>query len=96
MKSSILVLGCIFAAATAVAQDQSATAGAATVTPVSKGQMVMSANGARVGVVYRVSADGSPQIIIDGKMVTIPAATLSSSNGKLVTNLSKNAVSELR
>jgi hypothetical protein len=86
MKSWILVLGCVFAA----------TLGAAPVTPVAKGQMLMSANGARLGVVYRVNADGSPQIIVDGKLITIPAATLSSTNGKLVTNLSKSAVSELR
>jgi hypothetical protein len=87
MKSWILILGCVVASATAGAQE-SATA--------AKGQMLISANGTRLGVVYRVNADGSPQIIIDGKMVTIPAATLSSSNGKLVTSLSKSAVSELR
>jgi hypothetical protein len=94
MKSWILALGFVFAAGASVAQDTSATTGSATA--VSKGQMLVSSNGARLGVVYRVNADGSPQIIIDGKMVTIPAATLSSSNGKLVTSLSRSAVSELR
>jgi hypothetical protein len=48
-----------------------------------------------LGVVYRVAADGSPQIMFDGKLVTIPASTLSSSNGKLITSLTKSAVSEL-
>ncbi|MGO9932619.1 MAG: hypothetical protein ACLPV8_12510 [Steroidobacteraceae bacterium] len=93
MKSLILVLG--LAAAAAVVQAQSAPTAAGTVGTVSKGQLVVTANGARLGVVYRVSPDGSPQIIIDGKLVTIPAATLSSSAGKLVTSLSKVEVSEL-
>ena len=90
MKALILVLGL----AAAVAQAQSAPAAAGTVS-VSKGQMLLAANGARLGVVYRVNADGSPQLIIDGKLVTIPASTLSSSDGKLTTSLTKSAVSEL-
>jgi hypothetical protein len=96
MKSLILVLACAFAAATvdaAVAEGQAATTPAAAT--VSKGQMVESANGARLGVVYRVAPDGSPQIMFDGKLVTIPASTLSSANGKLITSLSKSAVSVL-
>lgn len=54
--------------------------------------MLVSANGARLGTVNRVAADGSPQIIIDGKLVTVPAATLSTVNGKLTTSLSKSEV----
>jgi hypothetical protein len=92
MKSLILVLACVFAAGADAAVAQSA---AGSVGTVSKGQMVEAANGARLGVVYRVAADGSPQIMFDGKLVTIPASTLSSSNGKLITSLSKAAVSEL-
>jgi hypothetical protein len=88
MKSLILVLACVVAGAANAAVAQTATA-------VSKGQLVEAANGARLGVVYRVAADGSPQIMFDGKLVTIPASTVSSSNGKLVTSLSKAAVSEL-
>jgi len=93
MKSLILVLG--LAAAAAVAQAQSAPAAVGTVGTISKGQLLVSATGARLGVVYRVAADGSPQIMFDGKLITIPAATLSSSDGKLITSLSKSAVSEL-
>lgn len=92
MKSWIFVLACVFAASAAVAQ--SATAATGTVA-ASKGQTLMAANGARLGVVYRVNADGSPQIIIDGKIVTIPASTLSMPDGKLTTSLSKSAVSDL-
>ncbi len=54
--------------------------------------MLVSANGARLGTVNRLAADGSPQIIIDGKLVTVPLATLSTVNGKLTTSLSKSEV----
>jgi hypothetical protein len=90
MKALIMVLGL----AAAMAQAQAVPAAAGTVSAL-KGQMLVAANGARLGVVYRVAADGSPQIMFDGKLVTIPAATLSASDGKLVTSLSKSEVSVL-
>jgi hypothetical protein len=93
MRSLVFAMACALAAATAVAQDASSPAAATSV--AAKGQMVVAANGARLGTVYRVNADGSAQIIIDGKMVTIPAATLSAANGRLTTSLSKSEVSDL-
>ena len=62
--------------------------------PVSavKGSMLISANGSRLAQVYRIGPDGSAQIIIDGKLVTVPAATLSMSGGKLTTSLTKSEV----
>ena len=65
-----------------------------TAAPVSavKGSMLISANGSRLAQVYRVGADGSAQIIIDGKLVTVPAASLSISGGKLTTSLTKSEV----
>jgi hypothetical protein len=54
--------------------------------------MLISANGSRLAQVYRVGADGAAQIIIDGKMVTVPAASLSMSGGKLTTSLTKSEV----
>jgi hypothetical protein len=68
---------------------------AAAETPV-KGSMLLAANGARLAPVYRVGPDGSAQIILDGKMVTVPAATLSMTGGKLTTSLTKNEVLALR
>jgi hypothetical protein len=61
-----------------------------------RGTMVTAANGWRLGTVYRVGPDGSPQIIIDGRMVTIPASTLSVANGKVTTSLDKSQVLALR
>jgi hypothetical protein len=86
MKSWLVVLVCVFAAAAAGAQDQSSVFAA------SKGKMIVASNGARLGAVYRVSADGSPQIFIDGKLVTVPVATVSTANGRLTTSLSKSEV----
>jgi hypothetical protein len=57
-----------------------------------KGKMLVAANGARLGTIYRVGADGSAQIIIDGKMVAVPANTLSNVDGKLTTSLTKSEV----
>jgi hypothetical protein len=82
----IPVLACALISFSAVAAEQSAAALPA------KGQTLTSANGSRLGTVYRVSADGGAQMIIGGKMITVPASTLSSVDGKLTTSLSKNEV----
>ena len=82
----ISVVACALISFSAVAADQTAA-----VAP-SKGQMLLAANGSRLGAVYRVSADGGVQMIIGGKMVTVPASTLSSVDGKLTTSLSKSEV----
>jgi hypothetical protein len=71
----------------ALAQDQPATASVA-----SKGQMLVTANGARLAPVYRVGVDGSAQILIDSKTVTVPATTLTNVDGRLTTSLTKSEV----
>jgi hypothetical protein len=57
-----------------------------------KGKTLVTVDGARLGQVYRVGSDGAVQMIIGGKMITVPASTLSSVNGRLVTSLSKNEI----
>jgi hypothetical protein len=89
MKSAwIAAVACVLAAAGASAQDSSDNGAVL----ASKGQQLVAANGSRLGAVYRVGQDGSVQMIIDGKMVTVPAATLSSADGKLTTSLTKSEV----
>jgi hypothetical protein len=39
-----------------------------------------------------VDGDGSAEILIDGHVATIPAATLSMVNGRLVTSLKKTQI----
>ena len=60
-----------------------------------EGKMLVASNGARVGAVYRVTSDGAAQVIVDGKLVTIPASTLSVADGKLITSLTKAEIRKL-
>jgi hypothetical protein len=55
----------------------------------SVGKSIYGANGNRVASIYRVTQAGAVQVIIDGKLVTVPNSTLSEANGKLVTTLTK-------
>lgn len=57
---------------------------------VEKGQMLFDNGGARLGVIYKVTADGSAQIILDGRLITVPASTLSDAAGRVQTSLGKN------
>jgi hypothetical protein len=87
-KSWLVLVMCAFvlpAAAQAPGDGTSASV-------AEKGKMLVAANGARLGAIYRVGPDGAAQIIIDGKMVAVPANTLSSVDGKLTTSLTKSQV----
>lgn len=57
--------------------------------------MLHAADGGRLEAVNRVLSDGSVQIIIDNKIVTVPAKTLSSVNGELTTSLTRDKVLSL-
>ena len=90
MRTSWLVaLTCALATFTASAQNASS---AATAAVAEKGKMLVSSNGSRLGTVYRVGPDGSAEIIIDGKLVSVPASTLSNVDGKLTTSMSKSEI----
>ena len=60
-----------------------------------KGQMMLDADDRRLAPVQRVEDDGAAAIILDGKVITVPANTLSAQDGKLKTNLTKNQVLSL-
>lgn len=95
-KALIGMLMCAVFTLPAFAQSDSSPQADHAAVVATKGKMLVAANGARLGVVYRVIADGSVQIIIDGKLATIPASTLSMTKGELTTSLSKNDVIALR
>ena len=95
MKKSWFFVSMVAFASLAVAQEGAAPQGEAG-SDIAAGKMLLAANGARLGAVYRVTEDGSAQLIVDGKMVTIPAATLSVVDGKLTTSLSKSDIRKLR
>jgi len=56
---------------------------------ISEGKMVYGVNGQRLAPVYRVNSDGSVQLILEGRLVTLPATGLSEVNGKLTAPESK-------
>jgi len=60
-----------------------------------EGQMLITADGARVARVYHVNADGSVQVILDYRMVTVPVNTLSVKNGELTTSLTRKQVNSI-
>jgi hypothetical protein len=60
-----------------------------------EGQMLITADGARLARVYHVNADGSVQVILDYRMVTVPVNTLSVKNGELTTTLTRKQVNSL-
>lgn len=73
------------------AQAQSggqATEAAAESRPASEGEIISSADGQRLGRVYKTFADGGAAVIVRHKMVVIPGQTLSRTEGKLTTSLS--------
>ena len=53
------------------------------------GKPIFATDGKRIAVVYRVIADGSVQVIIEGKLFTIPVATITLNGGKQQTSLTK-------
>lgn len=79
LATALLVLG----------QPAAAQNGSATPVALSAGKQLYDSTGRKVGAIYRVTADGNPQVIINGKLVTIPASTLSDVNGRVTTSLNK-------
>ena len=70
-------------------QAVTATVNAAAPAQLNAGMMLYAANGYRLAPIYRVTSEGNPQIILNGKLVTIPATTVSDVGGKATTSLSK-------
>jgi hypothetical protein len=88
MKKFAIVLGAaLLSAGVAPAVAMADEAAASASVEVKRGDMLYTADGKRVGNVYRVSAAGDAELIYRGKMITVPAATLSKGEGKLTTSL---------
>lgn len=59
---------------------------------VEVGKPIYSADGAKLGAIYKVAKDGAPQVIVSGKLVTVPAASVSVSGDRFVTTLTKKDI----
>jgi hypothetical protein len=86
--SPISMLASINAASAA---DTAATATATAATPV-VGKMLYSADGKKLAAVYRLDASGAPQVLLEGKLVTIPASSLTEVDGRITTSLTKKDI----
>ena len=99
MKKSFRLLALVAAAALPVAANAQDPASipahsASTSAPLATtGKMLYAAGGRPVAAIYRVQPDGSPQIILDDKLVTVPASTIPVDGGKLTTSLTKAQLS---
>jgi hypothetical protein len=63
---------------------------------VTSGKALFSADGKRLGAVYKVASDGSLQVILDGKLVSVPGSTVSVADGKVTTSLTKKDLKSKR
>lgn len=82
----ILTLSALLLAAATPALAQ--TSGWSVAAPIKRGQSLYDAGGKKLGEIFRVLPDGSVRLIRDERTVTVPAATLTRQDGKLVTSLS--------
>jgi hypothetical protein len=57
------------------------------------GKTLYGPKGERVAAIYKVTG-GNPQLIVDGKIVTVPASSLSIADGKLSTSLTKKELTK--
>lgn len=93
LAASLATFALLPVAAHAAEGSQSVRAGAEAAAPavaVSAGKMLYTVSGQRVAAIYRVTQSGLVQIILDGKLVTVPNSSISESGGKIVTSLSKS------
>jgi hypothetical protein len=92
MRFTALAIALAAIATPAFAADLPANAAAPV---VRQGDMLRDANNIRLSTIDSVNKDGSVGIIFNGHYVTLPAASLSAANGKLVTSLTKAQVSAM-
>ena len=53
------------------------------------GKMIYTADKHQLGAVYNVKKDGAAEVIVDTRIVTVPAASVETKDGKLWTSLTR-------
>jgi len=79
--AAVLPVSALVSVNTAVAQDALAKA--------MVGKLLYDADGKKLAAIYKLDPKGSPQILLEGKMVTVPLATLKKDEDKFSTSLTK-------
>ena len=96
--AATLVTFTVAPAAVYAAETSQSVQAAAEAVPVevNAGKMIYGPNGRRIAPAYRVTSEGTVQVILNGKLVNIPSASLSEVNGKVTTSLTKKDLSSAR
>jgi hypothetical protein len=96
--AATLVTFSLAPAAVYAAETSQSVQAAAEASPVAvnAGKMIYGPNGQRIAPAYRVTSEGTVQVILNGKLVNIPASTLSDANGKVTTSLTKKELTSAR
>ncbi|HEY0960375.1 MAG TPA: hypothetical protein VGE05_14075 [Novosphingobium sp.] len=97
--AALAVIAAVPAIASAEETSQTvraATDASAPAVALAAGKMLYSANGQRVAAIYRVNAEGNAQVILNGRLVTVPATSLTEVDGKVTTALTKAELSRVR
>ena len=81
--AAILPVSALVSVNTAVAAEPDALSKAMV------GKLLYDADGKKLVAIYKLDAKGSPQILLEGKMVTVPLATLKKDDDKFATSLTK-------
>ena len=96
MKKTLILLSLALLSSSSLMFSVDAAFAAEAATAPAVGKMLYIAGGKKLGAVYKISASGSPQVLIDGKLVTVPAASLVEVNGKVETSLTKKELTSKR
>jgi hypothetical protein len=72
------------------------TAAASTGVKLVPGKAVYDAGGRLIGRINRLNAQGDAQIIVDGRLVTVGASTISDNGGKLSTTSTRRDLTSAR
>jgi len=83
---------CAVLVAACFAVPAAAQSGAASTTAPIAGKVLVDANGKYLGSIYKVAPDGSAQLVLEDRLVTIPASTISQTDGKFTTSLTKRDI----
>ena len=89
LLATVATLAVVPAAVLAAEANQQVREGAATAVAgpaVSVGRSLYTTEGKRIAQIYRVTANGDVQVIVNSKLFTVAAASLSDVNGKLTTS----------
>jgi hypothetical protein len=76
-------------------QFNAVTHGAESAQPVA-GMLLWSQDGHNLGRVYAVDPNGAVKVIVEGKLVTVPAASLQTNDGSVTTSLKKSEIYQLK